>query len=94
MDHEQREEYYNAAAGFIRRYVSLARQAARRLGYKALKDILLIGFNSSFFWGAVCFWTCAETWEAKQRRVPFDSKTACELIFLSTNFVEKRFFSI
>jgi hypothetical protein len=34
MDHEQREEYYNAAAGFIRRYVSLARQAARRLGYK------------------------------------------------------------
>ena len=41
MDHEQREEYYNACAGFIRRYVSLARQAARRLGYKPEDTLVL-----------------------------------------------------
>ena len=31
MDSEERQQYYAAAAGFIRRYADLARQAARRL---------------------------------------------------------------
>lgn len=31
MDREERQQYYEAARGFIRRYVALARQAARRL---------------------------------------------------------------
>ena len=56
MDHEQREEYYNAGAGFIRRYVSLARQAARRLGYKA-KDILLV-LTVRFFGGSLFLNVC------------------------------------
>lgn len=30
MDHDQRRQYYDAARGFIRHYVALARQAARQ----------------------------------------------------------------
>ena len=32
MDHQQRSEYYDAASGFLRRYVSLAKHAARQWG--------------------------------------------------------------
>ncbi len=31
MDEQERLDYYNAAAGFIRRYVAVARDAARQL---------------------------------------------------------------
>ena len=33
MDNDSRLQYYNAAAGFIRRYAALARQAARHWGF-------------------------------------------------------------